>query len=55
VSAYASASAAWTSARAVQASTSGIRSRSNLPEVVARYGGAVLGPPLNRPNLRIER
>jgi quercetin dioxygenase-like cupin family protein len=26
-----------------------------LPEVVARYGGAVLGPPLNRPTLRVER
>jgi mannose-6-phosphate isomerase-like protein (cupin superfamily) len=28
---------------------------ANLPEVVARYDGAVLGPPLNRPGLRIER
>jgi mannose-6-phosphate isomerase-like protein (cupin superfamily) len=28
---------------------------ATLPEVVARYGGAVLGPPLNRPGLRLER
>ena len=27
----------------------------NLPELVSRYNGAVLGPPLNRPALRIER
>jgi quercetin dioxygenase-like cupin family protein len=26
----------------------------NLPEIVARYGGAVVGPPLNRPSLRLE-
>jgi quercetin dioxygenase-like cupin family protein len=26
----------------------------NLPEIVARYDGAVLGPPLNRPALRLE-
>jgi len=26
----------------------------NLPELVARYDGKVLGPPLNRPALRLE-
>jgi quercetin dioxygenase-like cupin family protein len=26
---------------------------ANLPEIVARHGGTVLGPPLNRPALRV--
>jgi quercetin dioxygenase-like cupin family protein len=27
----------------------------NLPEIVARYEGKVVGPPLNRPSLRLEK
>jgi hypothetical protein len=27
----------------------------NLPELVARYNGKVLRPPLNRPGLRLEQ
>lgn len=30
-----------------------IRIPENLPELVARYGGAVVGPPLNRPALAL--
>ena len=30
-----------------------IRIPENLPEIVARYGGAVVGPPLNRPALAL--
>jgi hypothetical protein len=27
----------------------------DLPEIVSRYRGKVLGPPLNRPGLRLEK
>ena len=30
-----------------------IRIPETLPEIVARYGGAVVGPPLNRPALAV--
>jgi quercetin dioxygenase-like cupin family protein len=32
-----------------------IRIPPDLPEIVARHQGKLLGPPLNRPNLRLER
>ena len=31
-----------------------IRIPENLPELVSRAGGAVLGPPLNRPTLALQ-
>jgi hypothetical protein len=30
-----------------------IKIPSDLPEIVARHGGTVLGPPLNRPVLQV--